>query len=30
VLALGATPGAAYEVQAWTEEGAEVPAATAS
>jgi quercetin dioxygenase-like cupin family protein len=25
VLALGATPGAAYEVQQWTEEGAEVP-----
>jgi quercetin dioxygenase-like cupin family protein len=30
VLALGATPGAAYEVQTWTEEGAEVPAPSAS
>jgi quercetin dioxygenase-like cupin family protein len=25
VLALGGTPGTAYEVQQWTEEGAEVP-----
>jgi quercetin dioxygenase-like cupin family protein len=25
VLALGGTPGEAYEVQEWTEEGAEVP-----
>jgi quercetin dioxygenase-like cupin family protein len=25
VLALGGTPGAAFEVQQWTEEGAEVP-----
>jgi quercetin dioxygenase-like cupin family protein len=30
VLALGGTPGAAYEVQEWTEEGAEVPTFSAS
>ena len=30
VLALGGTPGAAYEVQEWTEEGAEVPTFTPS
>jgi quercetin dioxygenase-like cupin family protein len=30
VLALGATPGAPYQVQEWTEEGAEVPTATAA
>jgi uncharacterized cupin superfamily protein len=28
VLALGGTPDAAFEVQAWTNEGAEVPAPT--
>jgi uncharacterized cupin superfamily protein len=28
LLALGGTPGMAFEVQSWTEEGAEVPAPT--